>query len=117
MPELPEVETVKRSLTNLIKNKVIKSVDIYHDNIIEYPSTEEFKTNIINQKINKIERYGKWLILVLDNYYLLSHLRMEGKYFYKKNNEPLLKHEHVVFNFTDDTCQDIWMLESLVKCI
>lgn len=104
MPELPEVETVKRSLTNLVKDKIIKSVDIYHYNIIEYPSVEEFKTNIVNQKINKIERYGKWLIFVLDNYYLLSHLRMEGKYFYKNSAEPLLKHEHVVFNFTDDTC-------------
>ena len=51
MPELPEVETVKRSLTNLIIDKRIKSVDIYHDNIIEYPSLEEFKTNIINHII------------------------------------------------------------------
>jgi len=104
MPELPEVETVKRSLTSLVKDKRIKSVDIYHNNIIEYPSLEDFKNNIINQKINKIERYGKWLIFVLDDYYLLSHLRMEGKYFYKTNKEPILKHEHVVFNFTDNTC-------------
>ena len=103
MPELPEVETVKRSLTNLIIDKRIKSVDIYHDNIIEYPSLEEFKTNIINQKINKLARYGKWLIFVLDDYYLLSHLRMEGKYFYKNKSDILSKHEHVIFNFTDNT--------------
>ena len=103
MPELPEVETVRRSLMLLVKDKIIKSVDIYHNNIIEYPSLEEFKLNIVNQKINKIERYGKWLIFVLDNYYLLSHLRMEGKYFLKTIKEPLYKHEHVIFNFTDDT--------------
>lgn len=103
MPELPEVETVKRSLTLLVKDKIIKSVDIYHNNIIEYPSVEEFKTNIINQKINKLERYGKWLIFVLDDYYLLSHLRMEGKYFCKTASETLSKHEHVVFKFKDDT--------------
>lgn len=103
MPELPEVETVKRSLTTLVQNKTIKKVDVYYNNIIEYPSVEQFKSNIIGQKINKLERYGKWLIFVLDNYYLLSHLRMEGKYFCKTADEPLSKHEHIVLKFTDDT--------------
>lgn len=103
MPELPEVETVKRKLDLLVKNKVITSVEIYHHNIIEYPSVDEFKKNIINQKINNLARYGKWLIFVLDDYYLLSHLRMEGKYFYKTKEDDILKHEHVIFKFNDNT--------------
>lgn len=103
MPELPEVETVKRKLDLLVKNKVITSVEIYHHNIIEYPSVDEFKKNIINQKINNLARYGKWLIFVLDDYYLLSHLRMEGKYFYKTKEDDILKHEHVIFKFKDNT--------------
>ena len=40
---------------------------------------------------------GKWLIFVLDDYYLLSHLRMEGKYFIRGTSDELNKHEHVVF--------------------
>ena len=44
-----------------------------------------------------MDRYGKWLIFVLNDYYLLSHLRMEGKYFFKAKEEELSKHEHVVF--------------------
>jgi len=96
MPELPEVETVKNTLKRLTLNDTIKSVDIYHDNIIEYPSIKKFKNQIKNQTIRDIDRRGKWLIFKLDDYYLLSHLRMEGKYFLKEN-EPKEKHEHVVF--------------------
>ena len=96
MPELPEVETVKNTLKPRLIGKKITDIKIYHNNIIEYPSVEEFSKKIINQKINNISRYGKWLIFILDDYYLLSHLRMEGKYFFKDEKDELLKHEHVV---------------------
>jgi len=100
MPELPEVETVKNTLKTLVLNKTVESVDVYHNNIIEYPSVSKFKSQIMGETIKDIERRGKWLIFELDNYYLLSHLRMEGKYFLK-NNEAEEKHEHVIFKFTD----------------
>lgn len=96
MPELPEVETVKNTLKPRLIRKKITDIKIYHDNIIEYPSVSEFSKKIINQTINDMSRYGKWLIFILDDYYLLSHLRMEGKYFFKEEKDELLKHEHVV---------------------
>lgn len=101
MPELPEVETVRQSLKLKIKDKIITDVNIYYDGIIEYPSVKEFCKKIKGQKINDIDRYGKWLMFVLDDYYLLSHLRMEGKYFIKNNKDKVLKHEHVVFKLDD----------------
>jgi len=101
MPELPEVETVKNTLKKLVLNKKILSVDVYHENIIAFPSVEKFKEKIQNQIINDIKRRGKWLIFELDTHYLVSHLRMEGKYFLKNINEELVKHEHVVFKFDD----------------
>ena len=101
MPELPEVETVRQSLRLKIKDKTIKDVNIYYDGIIEYPSVKEFCKKIKGQKINDIDRYGKWLMFVLDDYYLLSHLRMEGKYFIKNNKDKVLKHEHVIFKLDD----------------
>jgi len=52
--------------------------------------------------INNINRRGKWLLFDLNNYYLLSHLRMEGKYFFKKTEEELEKHEHVVFHLDNN---------------
>ena len=103
MPELPEVETVKEGLKLKVVGKVIRDVIINYDGIIEYPSITEFCDNIKGQRINDIDRYGKWLIFVLDNYYLLSHLRMEGKYFIKDKNDIVLKHEHVIFRFDDDS--------------
>ena len=103
MPELPEVETVKNTLKKQVLNKRIAYVSIYWDNIIAYPKTCEFKKQIENQKINDILRRGKWLMFELDDYFLLSHLRMEGKYFIRNKEDERNKHEHVIFTFTDDT--------------
>ncbi len=103
MPELPEVETVKETLKRLVIGKKIIGVTVNYSNIIEYPNVQLFKKEIINQTINDIKRRGKWLLFDLDNYYLLSHLRMEGRYFYKNKNDEHLKHEHVIFNFSDET--------------
>jgi len=100
MPELPEVETVKETLKKHILNKTIKEVLVYHNNIISYPSVLEFKNKLIDQTIINIKRQGKWLMFELNDYYLLSHLRMEGKYFIKKD-EPITKHQHVIFKFSD----------------
>ena len=101
MPELPEVETVKNTLKKLVLNKKILSVDIYHNNIVAFPTVDEFKNKLKNQNINDITRRGKWLIFELDDFFLVSHLRMEGKYFLKNIGEELTKHEHVVFKFED----------------
>lgn len=96
MPELPEVETVKETLKKLVLNDCILDVEIRWNNIIEYPDVENFKKNIKNQTIKDIKRRGKWLMFYLDDYVLLSHLRMEGRYFIKKDEE-ITKHEHVIF--------------------
>lgn len=104
MPELPEVETVRKTLIKKVLNKKIKKVEVFYENIIAEPSVEQFKKNVINQTIIDIKRKGKWLIFELNDYYLLSHLRMEGKYNLKNINEKLEKHEHVNFIFDDNTC-------------
>lgn len=102
MPELPEVETVKESLKLRLIGKKINKVRVFWDNIIAYPSKEEFIKNIENQNINDIKRRGKFLMFELDDYYLLSHLRMEGKYFFKNKNDDILKHEHVIFDLDNN---------------
>ncbi len=105
MPELPEVETVKNGLIKKVKNKKITKCQVLYEGIIAYPSKEEFIKNIENQTINDIQRRGKFLMFVLDNYYLISHLRMEGKYFIKKPTEALNKHDHVIF--TLNNCEEL----------
>ena len=102
MPELPEVETVRRSLLDLIIGKKICSIDTFYERIIQ-SDVNEFKTLLVGETFRDINRYGKFLIFILDNYIIVSHLRMEGKYFLKKSQdeEEKLKHEHIIFNFTD----------------
>lgn len=98
MPELPEVETVKESLKLRLVGKRIKGVKVLWDNIIAYPSKEDFIREIGDKTIIDITRRGKFLLLDLDDCYLLSHLRMEGKYFFKNSSEEINKHEHVIFD-------------------
>lgn len=101
MPELPEVETVKETLKKIVLNKKINNAVILYPNIIDTPIVDEFIDKIKNQKINDIKRRGKWLLFELDNYYLLSHLRMEGKYIIRNHGDVYDKHEHVVFELDD----------------
>ena len=101
MPELPEVETVKNGLKNKVLNKKITKCKILYPGIIAYPNKEEFIKNITNQVILDIKRRGKFLIFELDDYYLISHLRMEGKYFIKEPSEILNKHDHVIFELNN----------------
>ena len=102
MPELPEVETVKNTLKRQILGKKIKEVQVFYNPIVS-SDIEELKKNIPGHQIKDIKRIGKWLIFDLEDYYLLSHLRMEGKYFLKNKTEPKEKHEHVIITFTDNT--------------
>ena len=97
MPELPEVETVRRTLQNFILEKTIESIDVYYDKIIE-GDTKRFIDTVTSQTIRDIDRYGKYLIFILDTDAFVSHLRMEGKYHIVKSGTPITKHTHVVFH-------------------
>jgi formamidopyrimidine-DNA glycosylase len=102
MPELPEVETIKRTLEQLIINKTIKDVDVYWGKIIKEPDdTEKFKHLLINQTFRKMNRRGKFLLFYFDDYCLVSHLRMEGKYKLMPEDTVKDKHTHVIFHLTN----------------
>lgn len=101
MPELPEVETVKNDLKSKLLGKCIRSVDVLYDGIIAYPTKDEFVNNIDNLVIKDITRRGKFILFKLDDYCLISHLRMEGKYFIKKHTDDINEHDHVIFKLSD----------------
>ena len=104
MPELPEVETVRRTLEQLVLGKEIKEVFVFWPKIIKKPEpVEQFQDALIGQTIRSIGRRGKFLIFTLDDYSMVSHLRMEGKYMLYQKEEPYDKHTHVIFSFTDGT--------------
>lgn len=104
MPELPEVETVRRTLEQLVIGKTISDVKIYWPKIIKLPvEPNEFRNKVTGQTIERIGRRGKYLLFYLNDDVLISHLRMEGKYGLFTMNDPRDHHTHVIFTFTDGT--------------
>lgn len=104
MPELPEVETVVRTLGTLVLEKTIERVSVLLPRIIRYPDdVEAFKAGLVGQTIRDIKRRAKFILFVLDRDVLISHLRMEGRYGLYSSDEPVEKHTHVIFHFTDGT--------------
>ncbi|MED4584863.1 DNA-formamidopyrimidine glycosylase [Brevibacillus choshinensis] len=104
MPELPEVETVVRTLGGLVVGKQIERVSVLLPRIIRTPDdVEEFKSQLAGQTIHAIKRRAKFIQFFLDQDVLISHLRMEGRYGLYQAEEPVEKHTHVIFYFTDGT--------------
>ena len=66
MPELPEVETVRATLVRQIVGEKIVNVIINYPNIIQEMTPVEFKRKLINQKVEKISRYGKYLFFIFN---------------------------------------------------
>ena len=100
MPELPEVETVRRGLEKLILGKKISSVEIRYPKMIK-TDLDEFQKEVPGQIVESMGRHGKYLLFYLTDKILISHLRMEGKYFYYPDKVPERKHAHVFFQFED----------------
>lgn len=102
MPELPEVETVRQTLKKYLIGQKIKEIYTPYPNIIK-TELSDFKEKLINQTFRDINRYGKYLFFVMDDYTLVSHLRMEGKYYIRNNLNELTKHEHVIFKLQENS--------------
>lgn len=104
MPELPEVETIRRTLKTLVLNKEIQSVSVFWPKMIKKPEeVEQFAEALVGQRIVDINRRGKFLIFYTEIYALVSHLRMEGRYALYQGEDPVEKHTHVIFQFSDGT--------------
>ena len=100
MPELPEVETVRRGLEKLILGKKIASLDIRYPKMIK-TDLDQFQKELPGQVVKSMGRRGKYLLFYLTDKVLISHLRMEGKYFYYPGQVPERKHAHVFIHFED----------------
>ena len=113
MPELPEVEVVKRSLTNNVQNLIIKKVKI-NDGKLRYYIDKKKIRKIVGLRVKKIKRLSKFLLFFFNKpIVMLVHLGMTGKFFFinKKNTKfktsfyyninyvKEKKHNRVVFFF------------------
>ena len=113
MPELPEVEIVKRSLKNKVNYKKIKKIIISNRNL-RFKVEKNFENILEGRSIIDVSRFSKYIILTLDNYiYCLIHLGMSGTLHlinYKKNEKITnmsfyhskilpIKHNHIKIKF------------------
>ncbi|ABM71569.1 Formamidopyrimidine-DNA glycolase (FAPY-DNA glycolase) [Prochlorococcus marinus str. MIT 9515] len=113
MPELPEVETVRKGLEQKLKNFIIKRVEICRESTVAYPiDKQDFVKGLQNSLINKWDRRGKYLIAKLkkadrnhtyienemslkNNGSLVVHLRMTGYFTFNKNPTSPCKHTRI----------------------
>lgn len=102
MPELPEVETVCRSLRQTVLDTQIKEVQVYLPRLIQQLEVDDFTQRLSGDRFSGVRRRGKYILLDLDSgQTLVVHLRMTGKLLYLAGDVPREKHTHVVFTFTD----------------
>lgn len=103
MPELPEVETIVRSLRPMITGKTITAVEIGYTPIIGYPDAETFAAELVGRTIHAVQRRGKYIIMeVTGDELLITHLRMSGRLMYTPKEAEVVKHTHVIITFDDD---------------
>mgnify|MGYP000070459452 CR=1 FL=1 len=116
MPELPEVEVVKRSLINKAQNSIVKAIKI-NDGRLRYKIDKSQIRKIIGLKIKRISRRSKYLLFYFNkDIVMLVHLGMTGKFifinrknikyktsfYYNIDEKKDKKHDHVVFVFSNN---------------
>jgi len=120
MPELPEVETITRILKPLLIGKTINKIDVYRNATI-IGDAKLFVKSLTRQTYKDITRIGKFLIFHFSNdYVLITHLRMEGKFYDFLESEPDSDYAKVVFHldnghkmcFDDSRCFGIMILST-----
>ena len=98
MPELPEVETVARILSPLLVGKKILLITALREKNIENPFSD-FSSGLVGKTFESVGRRAKFLIFKMrEGGYILSHLRMEGRYFYEQEGTPSRKHDILYYH-------------------
>ncbi len=111
MPELPEVETITRSLRPSLIGRTI--VDVHNDwpRHIAQPDFPEFRQRIISLNFKSITRRGKYIVFHLSgDETLIIHLKMSGQLSIAKAGETADKHVHTVFGLSDG--HELWFQDT-----
>lgn len=102
MPELPEVETIKRVIEPQIQGLVIDKVTVKRPEVVAYPAADEFCGLLTGQTISHMTRRGKFLIIWLgSNDRIILHLRMTGCLLLTPADYPEEKHTHIIFSLSN----------------
>lgn len=103
MPELPEVETVRNGLKDILIGQTVQSVQIYQEKL-RYNVPQLLTQILPHSKILSFDRRAKYLLLGVKEGTVLIHLGMSGNLRWLKTFEPPKKHDHVDFIFKNGGC-------------
>ena len=105
MPELPEIETLRRSLT-FLKGKTIVKVSLSNVAPLEHSRPQDLKKFLADRGVTELSRWGKYLRLHTDGPYdLVLHLGMSGQFrYWEASDTPHPPHTHMELRFADGSC-------------
>lgn len=99
MPELPEVETIRRDLEKEVVGKKLKEVTVIGERTVRR-GLEDFKERLEGRKVVGVDRRGKYLVVRLDGPdVLVIHLRMSGQLLKATAKDPVANHTHAILGF------------------
>jgi len=101
VPELPEVETVARGLDQSLEGRTFTGVTVRWPRTVARPEPAQLEQQIIGRRVQSVGRRGKYVVVELDQGYLLIHLKMSGRLLVVAAGEPLEGHVHVFFDLDD----------------
>ncbi|MCR4433399.1 MAG: bifunctional DNA-formamidopyrimidine glycosylase/DNA-(apurinic or apyrimidinic site) lyase [Coprothermobacterota bacterium] len=98
MPELPEVETIRRGLNEHLPGLSIEEIEVFFPGILKNESPDNFRLRLLRDCFVQVDRKGKYLLLYLaSDQVIVIHLRMTGNLYYTTPNYPKEKHLHLLF--------------------
>ncbi len=105
MPELPEVETVVRYINPNIVGKIIEGVEPQnnYDKVLATHGPKQFNELVKNKSIIDVTRRGKYIVIHLEDGFLMIHLRMTGRLLLKLSEDDKPRHNTAIINFTDSS--------------
>ncbi len=114
MPELPEVETVRRGLQENIVGRTIVKVEVGRERTVRRTSREALIDGLTGVQVLKVSRRGKYLICDLDSgQKLMMHLRMSGRLIIAAPTALRPLHTHVVMHLAKNDCveSELWFVD------
>ncbi|MBQ5542261.1 MAG: DNA-formamidopyrimidine glycosylase [Erysipelotrichales bacterium] len=101
MPELPEVETVVRTLEKRLKGACVASCTVFYDKLVDDPDPRTFEEHLTGETFLRFSRRGKYILIQTGHYTWVSHMRMEGKFFVYPDASLRDKHTHMMISLED----------------
>ncbi len=112
MPELPEVETVRRGMVSFVVGRRIDRVEVGRERTVRRTSPQALIDGLTGATITSIGRRGKYIVCELDTgEALMIHLRMSGRVLVSEAGSLRPAHTHVVLHLSGEPAQELWFVD------